>query len=105
MQLECDLDIRRLEQMAYAAERLSEAGAREVHCADRCQEGRPAYELQVLVRRRGCGHRGRGVSRDEDAGIRCCTAGPHGAAASLEVRDTAWPGLQRSPCCRWDQRT
>ena len=37
------------EQLGYAAERLSEAGAREVHWVPiYAKKGRPAYQLQVL---------------------------------------------------------
>ena len=36
--------------MAYAAERLREAGAREVHWLPIfCKKGRPAYQLQVIA--------------------------------------------------------
>lgn len=47
--LECDLDDMTPEQMAFAAERLCEAGARDVHWVPVfTKKGRPAYELQVL---------------------------------------------------------
>ena len=47
--LECDLDDCSPEQMAYAADRLRVAGAREVHWLPIfSKKGRPAYQLQVI---------------------------------------------------------
>lgn len=47
--LECDLDDCTAEQMAYAADRLREAGAREVHWLPiLTKKERPAYQLQVI---------------------------------------------------------
>ena len=47
--LECDLDDCPAEQLAYAADRLREAGAREVHWLPvYTKKGRPAYQLQVI---------------------------------------------------------
>ena len=50
VKLECDIDDASPEVLAYAAERLREAGAREVHWLSIfCKKGRPAYQLQVIV--------------------------------------------------------
>lgn len=50
VKLECDIDDCSSEVLAYAAERLREAGAREVHWLPIfCKKGRPAYQLQVIV--------------------------------------------------------
>ena len=50
VKLECDIDDASPEILAYAAERLREAGAREVHWLPIfCKKGRPAYQLQVIV--------------------------------------------------------
>ena len=47
--LECDMDDCSGEQLAYAAERLREVGAREVHWLPIfTKKGRPAYQLQVI---------------------------------------------------------
>lgn len=48
--LECDIDDAPSEQLAYAAERLVAAGAREVHWVPVfTKKGRPAYQLQVIA--------------------------------------------------------
>lgn len=50
VKLECDIDDCSPEVLAYAAERLREAGAREAHWLPIfCKKGRPAYQLQVIV--------------------------------------------------------
>ena len=50
VKLECDIDDCSPEVLAYAVERLREAGAREVHWLPIfCKKGRPAYQLQVIV--------------------------------------------------------
>ena len=50
VKLECDIDDASPEILAYAAERLREAGAREVHWLPIfCKKGRPAYQLQVIA--------------------------------------------------------
>lgn len=50
VKLECDIDDCSPEVLAYAAERLREAGARELHWLPIfCKKGRPAYQLQVIV--------------------------------------------------------
>ena len=50
VKLECDIDDCSPEVLAYAAERLREAGAREVHWLPIfCKKGRPAYQLQAIV--------------------------------------------------------
>ena len=50
VKLECDIDDASPEILAYAAERLREAGAREVHWLSIfCKKGRPAYQLQVIA--------------------------------------------------------
>lgn len=47
--LACDIDDATAEQLGYAAERLTAAGAREVHWVPiYAKKGRPAYQLQVL---------------------------------------------------------
>ncbi|MBE6469801.1 MAG: LarC family nickel insertion protein [Coriobacteriaceae bacterium] len=47
--LECDIDDATAEELAYAADRLLEAGAREVHWLPiYTKKGRPAYQLQVI---------------------------------------------------------
>ncbi len=49
VKLECDIDDCSSEVLAYAAERLRDAGAREVHWLPIfCKKGRPAYQLQVI---------------------------------------------------------
>ena len=48
--LECDIDDASPEVLAYAAERLREAGAREVHWLPIfCKKGRPGVQLQVIA--------------------------------------------------------
>ena len=50
VKLECDIDDCSPEVLAYAVERLREAGAREAHWLSIfCKKGRPAYQLQVIV--------------------------------------------------------
>ena len=50
VKLECDIDDASPEILAYAAERLREAGVREVHWLPIfCKKGRPAYQLQVIA--------------------------------------------------------
>ncbi len=50
MRLECDIDDASGEMLAYAAERLREAGAREVHWVPVfAKKGRPAWQLQVVA--------------------------------------------------------
>ena len=47
--LECDIDDASPEVLAYAADRLREAGAREVHWLPLyCKKGRPSWQLQVI---------------------------------------------------------
>lgn len=47
--LECDIDDATAEELSYAADRLLEAGAREVHWLPIfTKKGRPAYQLQVI---------------------------------------------------------
>ena len=47
--LACDIDDATAEQLGYTAERLTAAGAREVHWVPiYAKKGRPAYQLQVL---------------------------------------------------------
>ena len=47
--LECEIDDANPEVLAYAADRLREAGAREVHWMPvYCKKGRPAWQLQVI---------------------------------------------------------
>lgn len=49
VKLECDIDDASPEVLAYAAEALRDAGAREVHWVPLfCKKGRPAYQLQVV---------------------------------------------------------
>lgn len=49
VKLECDVDDATGEQLAYAADRLLTAGAREVHWLPIfAKKGRPAYQLQVV---------------------------------------------------------
>ncbi len=50
VKLECDIDDCSPEVLAYAVERMREAGAREAHWLPIfCKKGRPAYQLQVIV--------------------------------------------------------
>ncbi len=50
VRLECDIDDATGEVLAYAADRLREAGAREVHWVPVfCKKGRPAWQLQVIA--------------------------------------------------------
>ena len=50
VKLECDIDDCSPEVLAYAVERLREAGAPEAHWLPIfCKKGRPAYQLQVIV--------------------------------------------------------
>lgn len=50
VRLECDIDDASGEVLAYAAERLREAGAREVHWVPIfTKKGRPAWQLQVIA--------------------------------------------------------
>lgn len=50
VKLECDIDDATGEQLAYAAERLMEEGAREAHWVPVFgKKGRPAYQLQVIA--------------------------------------------------------
>lgn len=50
VKLECDIDDSTPEVLAYAAERLRDAGAREVHWLPIfSKKGRPAYQLQVIA--------------------------------------------------------
>ena len=49
VKLECDIDDASPEVLAYAADRLREAGAREVHWLPLyCKKGRPSWQLQVI---------------------------------------------------------
>ena len=49
VKLECDIDDASPEVLAYAADRLREAGAREVHWLPLyCKKGRPGWQLQVI---------------------------------------------------------
>lgn len=49
VKLECDIDDSTPEVLAYAADRLRDAGAREVHWVPVfTKKGRPAYQLQVI---------------------------------------------------------
>ncbi len=49
VKLECEIDDATPEVLAYAAERLRESGAREVHWLPAyCKKGRPAWQLQVI---------------------------------------------------------
>ena len=49
VKLECDIDDASPEVLAYAADRLREAGAREVHWLPvYCKKGRPGWQLQVI---------------------------------------------------------
>lgn len=50
VKLECDIDDSTSEVLAYAADRLRSAGAREVHWIPVfTKKGRPAYQLQVIA--------------------------------------------------------
>ena len=52
VKLECDIDDASPEVLAYAADRLREAGAREVHWLPLyCKKGRPGWQLQVICAR------------------------------------------------------
>ena len=54
VKLECDIDDASPEVLAYAADRLREAGAREVHWLPLyCKKGRPGWQLQVICTLRG----------------------------------------------------
>lgn len=90
--LECDLDDMTPEQMAYAAERLSEAGAREVHWVPIvAKKGRPAYELQVLCEAQEAVAIETVVFRETSTlGIRRCIMDRTVLPRRLEVRDTAF---------------
>ncbi len=56
MKLECDIDDASAEDLAYAADRLLEAGAREVHWLPiYTKKGRPGYQLQVICLPRDAG--------------------------------------------------
>lgn len=90
--LECDLDDMTPEQMAYAAERLSEAGAREVHWVPIvAKKGRPAYELQVLCEAQEAAAIEAVVFRETSTlGIRRCIMDRTVLPRRLEVRDTAF---------------
>ena len=49
VKLECDIDDASPEVLAYAADRLREAGAREAHWLPLyCKKGRPGWQLQVI---------------------------------------------------------
>ena len=49
VKLECDIDDASPEVLAYAADRLRGAGAREVHWLPLyCKKGRPGWQLQVI---------------------------------------------------------
>lgn len=49
VKLECDIDDASPEVLAYAADCLREAGAREVHWLPLyCKKGRPGWQLQVI---------------------------------------------------------
>ncbi len=49
VKLECDIDDATSEVLAYAADRLREAGAREVHWLPVfCKKDRPGWQLQVI---------------------------------------------------------
>ena len=49
VKLECDIDDASPEVLAFAADRLREAGAREVHWLPLyCKKGRPGWQLQVI---------------------------------------------------------
>ena len=49
VKLECDIDDASPEVLAYAADRLRDAGAREVHWLPLyCKKGRPGWQLQVI---------------------------------------------------------
>ena len=80
------------EQMAYAAERLSEAGAREVHWVPIvAKKGRPAYELQVLCEAQEAAAIEAVVFRETSTlGIRRCIMDRTVLPRRLEVRDTAF---------------
>lgn len=90
--LECDLDDMTPEQMAYAAERLSEAGAREVHWVPIvAKKGRPAYELQVLCEAQEAAAIEAVVFRETSTlGIRRCIMDRTVLPRRLDVRDTAF---------------
>ena len=90
--LECDLDDMTPEQMAHAAERLSEAGAREVHWVPIvAKKGRPAYELQVLCAPQEVAAIEAVIFRETSTlGIRRCTMDRTVLPRRLEVRDTAF---------------
>lgn len=90
--LECDLDDMTPEQMAYAAERLSEAGAREVHWVPVvAKKGRPAYELQVLCEPQEAVAIEAVVFRETSTlGIRRCIMDRTVLPRRLEVRHTAF---------------
>ena len=90
--LECDLDDMTPEQMAYAAERLSEAGAREVHWVPIvAKKGRPAYELQVLCEAQEAAAIEAVVFRETSTlGLRRCIMDRTVLPRRLEVRHTAF---------------
>lgn len=90
--LECDLDDMTPEQMAYTAERLSEAGAREVHWVPIvAKKGRPAYELQVLCEVREAAAIEAVMFRETSTlGIRRCIMDRTVLPRRLEVRHTAF---------------
>lgn len=57
VKLECDIDDASPEVLAYAADRLREAGAREVHWLPLyCKKGRPGWQLQVICPREDIDH-------------------------------------------------
>lgn len=90
--LECDLDDMTPEQMAHAAERLSEAGAREVHWVPIvAKKGRPAYELQVLCAPHEVAAIEAVIFRETSTfGVRRCAMDRTVLPRRLEVRDTAF---------------
>ena len=56
VKLECDIDDASPEVLAYAADRLRAAGAREVHWLPLyCKKGRPGWQLQVICAREDIG--------------------------------------------------
>lgn len=90
--LECDLDDMTGEQMAHAAERLRDAGAREVHWAPIfAKKGRPAYELRVLCAPDEAERIGETMLLETSAlGVRRCVMERAVLPRRLEVRETAY---------------
>ena len=96
VKLECDIDDSTPEVLAYAADRLRDAGAREVHWVPVfTKKGRPAYQLQVISAIEDAGRLEEVIFRETSTiGVRRVRMERTVLARAIEEAPTPWGAVR-----------